>query len=65
MLANAIKSSPLVRLLIDLRVTVACLAALLVLTLLGTLYQVDNGIYAAQQRFFSAWITWLGGSCSG
>ena len=61
MLAKAIKSSRLVRLLIDLRVTVVCLGLLFVLTFLGTLYQLENGIYAAQERYFSSWVVFVGG----
>ena len=39
----------------SLRLTVACLALLIVLVILGTLYQVEHGIWASQQRFFYAW----------
>ena len=43
----------------SLRVTVACLAILCVLTIWGTVYQVEAGLYAAQVRFFHSWIVWL------
>ncbi|MEW6072337.1 MAG: cytochrome c biogenesis protein ResB [Planctomycetota bacterium] len=34
------------------------LLCLFVLTVLGTLYQVDHGLYAAKARFFSSWFLW-------
>ena len=34
---------------------------LMVLVVLGTLAQRDIGLYASQQKYFSANITWLGG----
>ncbi|MDE0219268.1 MAG: cytochrome c biogenesis protein ResB [Spirochaetaceae bacterium] len=55
------RRSPLVRIAIDLRVTVICLALLFLLTLLGTFHQVSHGLYDAQQRYFGAWITLVGG----
>lgn len=61
MLAQAIRRSPLVRAAIDLRVTVVCLALLFLLTLLGTFHQVSHGLYDAQQRYFGAWVTLVGG----
>ena len=33
---------------------------MMVLVVLGTLAQRDLGLYEAQQRFFSCWITWIG-----
>lgn len=42
-------------LLSSLRITVVCLALLMILVLWGTLYQVEHGIWAAQQRFFYSW----------
>lgn len=44
----------------SLELTVSSLILLCVLVVWGTLYQVDNGIYAAQERFFSAWFTTIG-----
>jgi len=38
----------------SLKLTVMCLLWLTVLTFWGTVYQVDNGIYAAQERFFNS-----------
>lgn len=42
-------------------VTVVCLAILFVLTLWGTLYQVDHGLHAAQVRFFQSYWIWIAG----
>ncbi|MCY4375478.1 MAG: cytochrome c biogenesis protein ResB [Spirochaetaceae bacterium] len=61
MLVQAIRRSPLLRIAIDLRVTVVSLALLFLLTLLGTFHQVSHGLYDAQQRYFGAWITLVGG----
>ena len=61
MLVQAIRRSRLVRIAIDLRVTVICLTLLFLLTLLGTFHQVSHGLYDAQQRYFGAWITLVGG----
>ena len=61
MWVQAMRRSSLVRIAIDLRVTVICLALLFLLTLLGTFHQVSHGLYDAQQRYFGAWITLVGG----
>ena len=34
------------------------LLCMFLLTILGTLYQVDNGLYAAKQRYFLSWFVW-------
>ena len=61
MLAAAIKRYAVVRLLIDLRVTVVCLSLLFVLTFLGTIHQIDNGIYSAQKKYFESFVALVGG----
>ena len=61
MFVQVIRRSLLVRVIIDLRITVICLALLFVLTLLGTFHQVSHGLYDAQQRYFGAWLTLAGG----
>ena len=61
MLAAAIRRYPVLRLLIDLRVTVVCLLLLFVLTFLGTVHQIDNGIYSAQKKYFESFFTLAGG----
>jgi len=45
----------------SIKLTVACLLWLAVLTFWGTIYQVDNGIYQAQHRFFDSLIFFAGG----
>jgi len=47
--------------LASLRLTTGCLLALGLLVLWGTLYQVEFGLYAAQQRFFASWVFLAGG----
>ncbi|GEM_PF-203008 len=37
---------------------VTLLACLFLLTIVGTVYQVDHGLHAAKQRFFSSWFLW-------
>ena len=52
----------LIRFFTSLRLTVACLALAMVLVFAGTLAQVDEGLYAAQHRFFrSFFIYWSPG----
>jgi len=46
----------IVALFLSLRLTVVALLLLSVLVVVGTLYQVDYGLYTAQQRFFNSWI---------
>ncbi|MFO1522674.1 MAG: cytochrome c biogenesis protein ResB [Kiritimatiellia bacterium] len=48
------------RLMSSLQLTVAGLFLLMVLTIWGTLYQADHGIYQAQERFYLSW-GFLGG----
>ena len=47
--------------LASLRITVAGLALLLMLTIAGTLYQAGHGLFQAQQRYFSSWYFFAGG----
>ena len=45
----------------SLRLTVVCLVAALILVFVGTLAQVDLGLYAVQAKFFraaSCWRNW-------
>ena len=44
----------------SLRLTVVCLAIGIVLVFLGTLAQVDEGLYQAQARWFRGWFVWWG-----
>jgi len=41
--------------LASLKLTVVCLLLLVILTIWGTVYQADHGLYQAQQKFFSSW----------
>ena len=51
--------------LTSLRLTVVCLACALILVLVGTLAQVNEGLYQAQTRYFrSFFILWSPGSSS-
>ncbi len=45
----------------SLKVTVVCLLLLAILTVWGTLYQADHGLYQAQQKFFHSWAFFLFG----
>ena len=47
-----------IKILTSLRLTVACLAFALVLVLVGTLAQVDEGLYQAQTRYFRSFFVW-------
>lgn len=37
------------------KITTYCLSLLLILTFWGTLYQVENGLYLAKEKFFDSW----------
>lgn len=43
----------------SIKITVSCLFCLFVLTFVGTYYQADHGLYAAQNRFFYSWVILL------
>src|SRR3989344_2132114 len=40
--------------MISVRITVVCLALLFILTLWGTIYQIEFGLYPAQERYFNS-----------
>ena len=46
---------PFVQFWCSLRLTVACLLAALVLVFVGTLAQVDQGLYDAQKKYFRSY----------
>src|SRR3984893_6683097 len=48
----------LIDLLTSLKLTIACLAAAIVLIFAGTIAQVHLGIYEAQQRYFQSLFVW-------
>jgi hypothetical protein len=43
------------------RLSVACLLYCAIIVVCGTLYQVDHGLLASQDRFFHSWIFYLAG----
>ncbi len=45
----------------SLRLSVVCLLYCVIIVIGGTFYQVDNGLYAAQERFFRSWVLLLFG----
>lgn len=51
-------SSP-VQWLFSIKLTVILLAVLMILTFWGTLYQVEHGLFAAQEKFFTSWVVWV------
>lgn len=51
----------LIRFLASIRLAVVCLLLLMILVVWGTLYQVEHGLYAAQQRYFYSWVFLLFG----
>ncbi len=53
-LHQTIASSWVVRFMTSVRITVVCLALLFILTLWGTIYQIEFGLYPAQERFFNS-----------
>ena len=48
--------------LASLKLTVVLLLLLCLLVIAGTVYQAENGMYAAQRNVFGAWIIWLFGT---
>ena len=47
---------PFVKFWCSLRLTVVCLIAALVLVFVGTLAQVDQGLYDAQKKYFRSYL---------
>jgi len=52
---DTLKKSGLVRNIASIKITVVCLFLLFVLTFWGTVAQVDQGLYLAQEKFFHSW----------
>lgn len=50
-----LKKNPLVKVAASIKITVACLVWLFVLTFWGTVAQVSDGLYIAQEKFFHSW----------
>ncbi len=51
---------PLIKFFVSLRLTVVCLALAILLVFLGTLAQVDLGLYKAQNEFFRSFLVFWG-----
>ena len=51
-LRKKLKNNPLIKRLSSIRITVTCLFLLFVLVFWGTVAQIDNGLYQAQERYF-------------
>ncbi len=51
---NFAKKIPLLKFFSSIKITVMCLSLLFILTLWGTIDQVENGLYHAQEQFFNS-----------
>ena len=51
----------ILKLLLSLKTTVLCLCLSFILVIWGTVYQVEFGLYQAQQKFFYSWVLLIGG----
>lgn len=51
-------ANPVLALFTSLKLTIVCLAFAMVLIVVGTLAQVELGIYIAQQKFFDTFFVW-------
>ena len=49
------QKNPIVKFLSSIKITVACLLWLFILTFWGTVSQVDLGLYVSQEKFFHSW----------
>ena len=56
MAGSKAKKNPILMWLASLKITVSCLLLFMVITVLGTLYQVDHGIGEARDVYFSSWV---------
>lgn len=54
-----LSQNPLIKVLSSVKITVVCLFLLFVLTFWGTVAQVEQGLYAAQERFFASLVFWV------
>jgi hypothetical protein len=52
---NNFKKHPIIKSLASIKVTVVCLILFFILTLWGTIAQVQDGLYLAQKQFFFSW----------
>lgn len=56
-----LKTIPLIKMLASVRLTVVCLCLLFILTFWGTIAQVYNGLYLAQERYFHSFVFFVFG----
>ncbi len=56
-----LRKNRILKSLSSIKITVICLSLLFILTLWGTIDQVNNGLYLAQERFFNSLIFLIGG----
>jgi hypothetical protein len=59
--ARKSRSKQIIQFIASVKLTSICLLALILLVIWGTLYQVDHGLYQAQQKIFHSWIILAGG----
>ena len=52
--------SRLLNVFLSLKLAIATLTWLMILTFVGTLYQAEHGLFAAQEKFYNSWIFILG-----
>jgi hypothetical protein len=55
------KTGSFIQLVASPKLTVICLSLLVIVVIWGTVYQVDHGLYQAQQKFFHSWFVFLFG----
>jgi len=51
-----LNKNPIIKTLSSVKIMVICLALFFILTLWGTIDQISNGLYLAQERFFNSWV---------
>ena len=56
-----LQCNPAIKFCASMNITLVCLILLFILTLWGTIDQVYNGLYLAQQRFFNSFVFIFGG----
>ena len=56
-----LQRTPIIKACASLKITLTCLILLFILTFWGTVDQVYNGLYLAQERFFNSFFFLVGG----
>ncbi len=54
-LRQKLRRNPVLKFMSSIKITVLCIFLLFVLTLWGTIAQVDTGLYLAQKKYFYSW----------